>query len=324
MLISVTIPVYNSEAYIDRCIEVLSNQTCKEFEVVFVVDDRCIDNSMNKLRSIQDTPFPIIIVNQSDNERLSGARNIGIDSVSGKYIWFMDVDDCPCNTFIEEMIALMNRTDCDIAMCNFCYSYSNDDYFPPQKEYKVTEFDGIEAMISMNKGSLPIVTWDKMLKTSFIKENDIRFVNGFSEDYQFAMDVFLKTDKIVYYNKPLYVYNLHENSLSDGRGDLIAERDIEIFTEIAGKVKTEKPEHYEEFCASGLIHILRSLTNTSRKAFLELSKSSIIKESLGYKQKQFSAEIFLFKLSKRLFHFTGKIARKLKFSRKNILFDSDI
>ena len=324
MLISVTIPVYNSEAYIDRCIEVLSNQTYKDFEAVFVVDERCTDNSMDKLLSIKDTSFPIIIVRQSDNERLSGARNIGIDNVSGKYVWFMDVDDCPCNTFIEEMVALMDRTDCDIAMCNFCYSYSNDDYVPPEKEYITTEFDGIGAMISLNKGYLPIVTWDKILKTSFIKDNGLRFVNGFSEDYLFAMDVFLKTDKIVYYNKPLYVYNLHENSLSDGRGDLIAERDIEIFTDIAKRIRTEKPERYEEFCAAGLIHILRSLTNTSRKTFLKLSKSSIIKESLDYKQEKFSAEVLLFRISRRLFYLTGKIARKLKFSRKNLLFDKDI
>ena len=324
MLISVTVPVYNSEAYIDRCIEVLSNQTCKEFEAVFVVDDRCTDNSMEKLRSIKDTPFPIKIVSQSDNERLSGARNIGIDSISGKYVWFMDVDDCPCCTFIEEMVALMDRTDCDIAMCNFCYSYSNDDYIPPEREYRMAEFDGIGAMISLNKGSLPIVTWDKVLKTSFIRDNGLRFVNGFSEDYLFAMDVFMKTDRIVYYNKPLYVYNLHENSLSDGRGDIIAERDIEIFTDMAGRVKSEKPEHYEEFCAAGLIHILRSLTNTSKKAFLRLSDSDIIRESLDYRQERFSAEVFLFKLSRRLFHLTGKIARKLKFSRKNLLFDKNI
>jgi len=324
MLTSIVVPVFNSEEYIDRFIEIMSSQTCKDFEILFVVDDRCTDNSKQKLNSIKDVPFPFRILEQSDDERLSGARNIGIDHMTGDYVWFTDIDDYPCETFLEEMTAIMEKSECDIAMCNFCYSYTNDDYHPPEKKYKTVVYNGSDAMASMNGGSLPIVTWNKVIRSSFMKENNLRFVSGYSEDYQFAIDAFLKTDKIVYYNKPLYVYNLHENSLSDGNGDLIAERDIEIFKNAAEWMKEERPEHYEEFCASALIHILHSLTNTSTKAFLELSKSEIIKESLRYKQKKFSVEVFIFKLSRRLFHLIGRTARKIKYSHKRILFDCDI
>ena len=324
MLTSVVVPVYNSERFIDGCIDILSSQTSKNFEVVFVVDERSTDDSRNKLESVNDAAFPFRILIQTDDDRLSGARNLGIDDISGDYVWFMDIDDRPCDTFIEEMTEIMEKNDCDIAVCNFRYSHQFDDYEPPAKEYKIREYDSNGALIALNDGSLPIMMWNKVFRTSFIKENNLYFVKGYCEDYDYMMRSFLKTDKIVYYNKPLYSYLLHNGSMSVGNGDLIAERDIEIFTQIANVIKEERPDFYEEFCSIALIHILRSLTNADKGAFLRLSDAEIIKESLRYKQNKFSSEVFLFKLSKRLFHFVGRNARKMKFSRKELLFNEDI
>ena len=129
--------------------------------------------------------------------------------------------------------------------------------------------------------------------------------------------------KVVYYNKPLYTYYLHDNSRSKGLGDTIAKRDIEIFTDVAKTLKDNSSPYYEEFCAITLKHILHSLTNTSSKGFSELCRSEIINESLKYKQKGFSMEIFIFKINRKLFHIIGKTARKLKYSRKRVFFDND-
>lgn len=324
MRTSVIVPVYNSERFIDGCIDVLSSQTSDDFEVVFVVDDRSTDGSKEKLESVKGTRFPLRVLIQKDDGRLSGARNIGIDDISGEYVWFMDIDDRPCDTFIEEMAGIIDRGQYDIAICNYHYSHSSDYYSPPEKEYRLKEYNSETALIALNDGSLPIMMWNKLFRVSFIKDNGLYFTKGYSEDYDYTMRSFLRTDKIVYYNKPLYSYLLHDTSISVGNGHLIAERDIEIFAEIAEQIKKERPDFYEQFCSSALVHILRSLTNADRESFIRLSEAGIIKESLRYKQDKFSFEVFLFKLSKRLFHFVGRNARKIKFSRKELLFDGKV
>ena len=323
MLVSVIIPVFNAEPYIERCIQVLSSQTYRDFESIFVVDGKCTDNTLQILQNITDTPFSIKIVKQHDDKKAGGARNIGVNNATGDYLWFMDVDDCPCNTFMEEMVKTITETDDDVAICNFCYSRTTDKYTIPEKNYKNKKYTGLEAITALNNGKLSANIWDKLYKTSFIKDNNISFIAGCSEDYAFVLNSFLSTDKIVYYNKPLYVYYLHDDSTSKGQGDEIAKRDIEIFIEFATKMKESDSPYYEEYCSTTLRHILHSLTNVSKSAFKRLSKAEIINESLKYKQKGFSMEVFIFKISKRMFYFIGRNARRLKYSQDRLFFDND-
>ena len=322
MSVSVIIPVFNSEPYIDGCIQVLSSQTYGDFEAIFVVDGKCTDNTLQKLQSITDTPFTIRVIKQHDDKKAGGARNIGVDNAKGDYIWFMDVDDCPCDTFVEEMLNAITETDSDVAICNFCYSRSTAGNRIPEKNYVRKGYTGLEAITALNNGKLSANIWDKMFRTSFIKDNNISFIAGCSEDYAYVLNSFLSTDKIVYYNKPLYVYYLHDDSTSKGQGDEIAKRDIEIFAEFAKKLKESDSPYYEEYCSTTIRHILHSLTNVSKPVFKELSNEEIIKESLKYRQK-FSMEVFIFKLSKRLFYFIGRNARRLKYSRAKLFFDND-
>ncbi len=323
MLVSVIIPVFNAEPYIDRCIHELSSQTYGDFEAIFVVDSKCTDNTMQKLQNTTDTSFSIKIIEQHDDKRAGGARNIGIDNATGDYIWFMDVDDCPCISFMEEMVKTITENNEDVIVCNFCYSRTTDNYTIPDKNYKIKRFTGFEAITALNNGKLSANIWDKMYKTSFIKNNNIKFIAGCSEDYAFVLNTFLSTDKIVYYNKPLYVYYLHDDSTSKGQGDEIAKRDIEIFAEFAKKLKESDSPYYEEYCSTTIRHILHSLTNVSKPVFKELSNEEIIKESLKYRQK-FSLEVFFFKLNKGLFYFIGRNARRLKYSRAKLFIDNDI
>ena len=297
MLLSVIIPVYNSENFIDSCIEILSSQSFGDFEAIFVVDKRSSDNSLKKLICLSDLPFKVRILEQDDDMKASGARNIGLKNASGDYTWFMDVDDHPSNSFIKEMMDSISEFDSDIAICNFCYSRSDECCIIPDKKYTRKQYNGMDAVLAVNEGKLSANVWDKVFRTSLIKDSDIRFRKGYSEDYNFVMHSFLNTDRIVYYNKPLYTYYLHDNSRSKGLGDTIAKRDIEIFEDVARTLKEEDSPYYEEFCAITLKHILHSLTNTSGKAFSELSKAEIINESLKYEQKGFSMEIFIFKIN---------------------------
>ena len=90
-LISIIIPIYNAEKYIERCINSLKNQTYKNIEII-CINDGSTDNSLNILKRIAITDNRITIIEQ-ENKGVSVARNKGIESAKGKYIMFLDADD---------------------------------------------------------------------------------------------------------------------------------------------------------------------------------------------------------------------------------------
>lgn len=91
--LSVIIPIYNSESFIKDCITFLRNQNYNNFEILFVIDYKSTDDSINILHNIQSEDESIRVIVQQDDDAAGGARNIGIDNAKGEYIWFLDVDD---------------------------------------------------------------------------------------------------------------------------------------------------------------------------------------------------------------------------------------
>lgn len=87
--ISIIIPFYNAEKYIDRCVKSLQKQTYENFEAIFI-DDGSTDNSLGLVKKYKDCRFRVF---HQENKGVSAARNLGLSKVTGKYIAFMDVDD---------------------------------------------------------------------------------------------------------------------------------------------------------------------------------------------------------------------------------------
>ena len=109
ILVSIIVPVYNTEKYLKKCLDSLVNQTYKDFEII-VVNDGSTDKSSNIISKYQKKYKNIILIDK-ENEGLSMARNRGVQKSSGKYIIFVDSDDYVSNKLLEEVDKKIDDSD---------------------------------------------------------------------------------------------------------------------------------------------------------------------------------------------------------------------
>jgi len=122
-LISVIVPVYNVEKYLENCIDSILNQTYKNLEII-LVDDGSTDKSSEICDNYSQQHSNIITIHKK-NGGLSDARNKGIDAANGKYISFIDSDDTIDALFFETLYSLIKRYDCDMSLVFFKRVYED-------------------------------------------------------------------------------------------------------------------------------------------------------------------------------------------------------
>ena len=178
-MVSVIIPVYNAEAYLEECLDSVANQTLKNIEII-CVNDGSTDNSLNILKEYAEKDDRILIINQ-ENQGAGVARNQGIKVAKGNYLSILDADDFFELNMLELMCMNALKFDADVTICRADgYDHSTGDFydmswtlkerFLPEKDlfnYK----DIKEHIFSFAVGW----SWDKLFKSSFVFENDLEF-----------------------------------------------------------------------------------------------------------------------------------------------------
>ena len=318
MKVSVIIPVRDSELYLEGCIRNLEGQSFRDFETIFVIDSRSSDGSESFLKSLDPSRYRTVV--QEDDTMVSGARNIGFTEAQGGYIWFLDVDDTPHPEFLKTMVGLLESEGADFVACNFVYNHPGTEPPKAPAHVRVDSYSGIEALVAMNNGRLSANVWDKLFKSSLIRENSIRFERGYSEDYHFVSAACIASSKVAYTSRPLYLYNLNKSSRSWHRGDDIARKDVEIFESFLPVVKESSPDRYAEFCNASVRHLMRSMTVASKEVFMELVRRESIQGSLRYCRHS-GAEMLTFRLWPSLYYRVGRHCRDRRYSRGSFLFD---
>ena len=117
-LISIVVPVYNVEKYLDKCVKSIINQTYDNLQII-LVDDGSKDNS-GKLCDLWEQRDRRIITKHKDNGGLSDARNYGVKFAEGKYVMFVDSDDIISEYIVEYLMKLIYETNSDISICDHC------------------------------------------------------------------------------------------------------------------------------------------------------------------------------------------------------------
>ena len=116
-LLSIIVPIYNVEQYVDKCIQSILNQTYQNLEII-LVDDGATDRSGSIADSYAAKDKRIKVLHK-ENGGISDARNYGLDHVTGDYILFVDSDDFIENTMCERLFAVANSTNADMVSCNY-------------------------------------------------------------------------------------------------------------------------------------------------------------------------------------------------------------
>lgn len=215
MKISIIIPMYNSQNYIDRAIEsIIINQSYTDYEII-LIDDCSKDNTIaccNKY--LKDN---IKLFKSEINSGVSNARNIGIENATGDYIVFLDSDDW----LDKESLNIINENakDNDLIIFGTTYSRSNGLFKQPLpfvgNILKKNLFSDIFLLLDIS-----IAHWvtNKVFKTSIIKENNLKFNTNIKmgEDLDFTLNYLEKINKIVVLDKYLYFYDrTNERSLTN-------------------------------------------------------------------------------------------------------------
>ena len=214
-LVSIIVPVYNGEKYIEKCITNLLGQTYENIEIV-MINDGSKDNTEVMLEECSKKDERIKVIHQK-NQGLSGARNTGIDNATGKYVVFVDVDDEIAPALVEDNVALAEKNNADIVLYSFWY-YDVDSDTITQNEYN-GNFSGdaekyfhgyLKKTIDNEIFNAP---WNKMIRRDILINNQLRFDTRYPifEDIIFAPRVLSYSKSIVVNSKPYYKYYVHSS-----------------------------------------------------------------------------------------------------------------
>ena len=206
-LISIIVPCYNAEAYLERCVESIIRQSCKNWEVL-LVDDGSTDATWDICRKLEQEDSRIRAVSQQD-EGVSAARNRGLDLCQGKFVTFVDADDYLAEDALSFMAETLCKYNADAIMVGHNRVEKNGFIHCDSNHWKDSEdTKQIQEDILLNR--LPNFVWGKLYKKELWR--GIRFpVGQIMEDFQILPDVMYRAQKLVLRKKPLYFYS-HENA----------------------------------------------------------------------------------------------------------------
>lgn len=219
-MISIIVPIYNMEKYIDRCVESLINQTYSDIEII-LVDDGSKDASGERCDYYAEKDTRIKVIHQK-NRGISGARNRGIECAAGEWLLFVDSDDYVEPRFVECLYREAMSAEVDIAMCNYvCRTQEgritarNSYSFVPGIPF-LSNMDALLLFENEKYGTFFDVVWNKIYRKSLFI--DVRFPEGISlvEDISILPDLYYKAKKISVLSDKLYNYVYREGSLSNG------------------------------------------------------------------------------------------------------------
>lgn len=318
MLISVIVPVYNAEKFLDKCLESIVNQSYESIELI-LIDDGSTDSSKMICDKYALADNRIKVFSQK-NSGPAAARNAGIRHATGDFVSFLDADDLIKKNTMELLVAKYNQYQPDLVMANFCKLEDNGEIinqsvsFRPDDgpfKHQIKELSKIDALAYVRhflkhpSNHLISYCWARLYKLSIIKNNGI-FANEdmrLFEDLVFNLEYLKHTNKIVFVNESLYTYTLHNSHISVSmaivNGDSLV-HDMNVFKKKVSEfflqsntgtvnlfdIKREIGHALVHYVIIFLIRSCRQITKSTRKRIHnEIDKiinAPILRESLQY------------------------------------------
>lgn len=276
-IVSIIVPIYNSERYLSSCIESIMKQSYSQLEII-LVDDGSTDNSLRICNEYAEIDPRIMVVHQK-NSGVSAARNTGLNHMTGEFFSFVDSDDELTANAIETLMNDILMYEADISSAVKSSVKANGDICNKDEDDSVTLYNGLEAMeLSLEGGRQTNSVCAKLFKRSIFK--DLRFVEGrhVNEDGFFLFQCFTLKPRMIQHNVSIYLYYVRTNSnsrgaFSDKYFDLLYFVDRkkqvvhEAFPELANKLISMEVRVN--------LFMLEILCRTKDKKYNEIQKQSI-------------------------------------------------
>lgn len=311
--VSVIVPVYNVEKYIDRCLESLVNQTLKDIEII-IVNDGSTDNSIKIVEEYKKKYKNKIIYLEKENGGLSDARNYGIPYAKGEYIAFLDSDDYVDRKMYEKLYNKAIENNSDIVECDFYWKYPNKLILDTRNEYK-----NINDMIKNGR----VVVWNKLYNRKIIIDRNIMFTKGVRyEDIDFFYKLIPEINRLDYIKEPLVYYVQREASISKKQSEKNADIFIVLDNVIDYYKKNKIYDNYKDeieymyvryLLASSFLRIVKIKDKNTREKLLNKTIDSIYtkfpnwKENKVLKKDKTLKNLYILTVNKATFKIYSKI-----------------
>lgn len=265
--VSVIVPIYNVEKYLEKCINSLLSQTLEDIQII-LVNDGSKDNSGNIAKECEKNNKNRIIYVEKENGGLSDARNYGLKYATGDFIAFLDSDDYIEKNAYEEMYNKAIEENADYVECDFIWEFPNKIRVDKQYPYK-----NKKEMLSFVR----VVAWNKLIKRQLITDNNLEFPKGLRyEDVEFTYKLIPFINKFAYVDKPFIHYVQREGSIANVQN----ERTAEIFTVLDNVIEFYKKNNiYEKYRDELEYNYARYLLCSSSKRMCKI-KDKTIREKL--------------------------------------------
>lgn len=306
-LISIIVPVYNVEDFLERCIVSIINQTYANFELL-LIDDGSIDKSAEICKKwvVKDTRIKYFY---KENGGVSSARNRGIKEAKGKYIGFVDPDDWLDETMYEELYTLLEKNYCDVAVCRLIRVYDEKEKIE-EKRFKTQIFlDGMIDQRQLIQSDDLVSCLTKLYKACIFDK--LRFPENMShaEDLYIVPDILSRASRVIYTSKILYYYFMRNSSASHNFSESKALNRLEARSKFYAYLKQKKS--YLNYAFYSLldayvigykyINDKRKIKQDYRSFFWDNKKKSVL-----------SLKCILFLISPRIYLFMLGLYLKIK------------
>ncbi len=255
--VSVIIPVYNVENYIERCVTSVINQTYKNLEII-IIDDGSTDSSFEICKKLGANDTRIKIIQQS-NSGVSVSRNTGLKNATGEYILQVDSDDFIAPYTVEHLLNVSRDNQADIVICDFVRGSDSEYNFPADANGNIDIVSSKEVYNLMYKDSHHalryVVPWCKLYKRNLFQ--GIEYPDGkIFEDIYVTHKVIFKCKKIALLNEELFYYFYRSNSLMNMEFNLAKLDYLPALVERIDFFKENGMDNLSEIAYDELLHSL--------------------------------------------------------------------
>ncbi len=300
--ISVIIPVFNSERFIERCLNSILSQTLEDLEII-CIDDGSVDKSLEILNGYAEKYKNIVVLSQ-ENSGPSVARNRGIREARGKYIAFVDSDDFIEPQMYSEMFCVAEKNNLNVVMCNYINDYQGRDGVIASFDLPKNQVFGKEEIKEL---IYPYLMRDSQYNGPCNKIYLRDFVTGlkakmpenlrYGEDLIFQLEMYDKLKTLYFLDKPFYHYVHRGNSLSVVKSGMLESTFIpmyEIRKRYAEKWGISSALVAEHFCYYAIMDFLGDF---SLKGFMAFIKNRTVSKAIAlcdFKKENYTKKVYAF------------------------------
>ena len=318
-LISIIVPIYNTEKYLHECLDSIINQNYTNFEVL-LINDGSTDSSGTICQEYveRDSRFRYI---EKDNGGVASARNLGLERSSGAYITFIDSDDWVEFNYLEVLYTALKENDTDVAISTYKrfaqdgvfylrgYSKENDEFLNIGKRNRNSFLEILPKLGELDHSFYSISS--KLIKREIIGNLLFDEQVSYAEDLNFFFHLYLGVESVVYVRDYTYIYRTHDASTSQNFNELKALHELEIFKRMFQQIEKMGITTFQYFRRLKNLVASRIAGFPTSKAIREYeSFVSEIRERVTYPQPLISLVVPIYNVENYLWSCLDSIAKQ--------------